>query len=393
MDKLINSPWPLYSKAEIKAVSEILRSGKVNYWTGSHGKKFEDEFSFWSDCNYSIALANGTVALELSLKAIGLKPGDEVIVTPRSFIASVSSVVNLGAKPIFADIDHDTGNISRETIKKVISSKTKAVICVHLSGWPCDIKEIVDLCKKESIYVIEDCAQAHGALIEGQSVGSFGDIGAWSFCQDKIMTTGGEGGMVTTNNKNLWATMWSFKDHGKNYHSVNSNDHPPGFRWLHDSFGSNYRMTEIQAILGRMQLKKMELWTKKRTRNALRLQKLFEEFPSLIRAPKPHKSITHAFYRSYAYVRKEGLKKGWTRDRIFNEINNLGVPCFTGACPEIYLEKAFENLPFKPKKRLKNARLLGETSLAFLVHPTIKSKELDTNIRLIRAVLLEAQSN
>ena len=339
--------------------------------TGNEGKQFEKEFSKWIGVNHSIALANGTLALDLALKALGVKKGDEVIVTPRSFIASVSSVVNAGATPVFADVDLNSGNITAETISSKITSKTKAVICVHLAGWPCDMTPIMKLSKKNNFFVIEDCAQAHGAFYKGRSVGSIGHIGTWSFCLDKIMTTGGEGGMVTTNNRNLWEKMWSFKDHGKSYDAVFKKTHPPGFRWLHESFGSNFRMTEMQSAIGRLQLKKLNSWTLKREKNAQLLETAFKKYPNLLRTTRCPENSRHAYYKYYSYLITDGLKKGWDRQSLILEINKLGIPCFEGSCSEIYLESAFNGTKFKPKKRLPNAKELGKTSIMFLVHPTL----------------------
>jgi dTDP-4-amino-4,6-dideoxygalactose transaminase len=201
------SPWPSFSQQEIDAVSQVLRTNKVNYWTGQEGRKFEKEFADFTDCQHAVAVANGTLALDLALKTLDIGIGDEVIVTPRTFIASISSIVNTGATPIFADVELDSQNISAHTIRQVLTEKTKAIICVHLAGWPCEMDDIMTLAKQHSLYVIEDCAQAHGAKYKGRSVGSIGHIGAWSFCQDKIMTTGGEGGMLTTNDETLWQSM------------------------------------------------------------------------------------------------------------------------------------------------------------------------------------------
>lgn len=220
------APWPSFSEEEAEAIKDILLSNKVNYWTGDECRIFEKEFAEWSGVKYSIALANGTLALEVALRALDIGPGDEVVVTPRTFIASISCVVNVGATPIFADVDPESGNITAETISKVLTSKTKGIICVHFAGWPCDMNPIMALSSLHNIKVIEDCAQAHGAMYKGRSVGSIGHIGAWSFCQDKIMTTGGEGGMVTTNDEILWRKMWAYKDHGKSYEAVYERDHP-----------------------------------------------------------------------------------------------------------------------------------------------------------------------
>lgn len=383
------SPWPNYTTEEIQAVSNVLLSNQVNYWTGNECKKFEKEFAEFSHAEYAIALTNGTVALDLALHALEINENDEVIVTPRTFLASVSSVVNCGAKPVFADVDLNSQNIEVHTIEKVISEKTRAVIVVHLAGMPADMGPIMELAKKHKFYVIEDCAQAHGAKYKNQSVGSFGHIGAWSFCQDKIMTTGGEGGMVTTNDKNLWEKMWAFKDHGKSWKAVYEKKHPPGFRWLHDSFGTNWRMTEMQAAIGRIQLTRMNEWTKKRQQNAAKIDAIAKQFP-LVRTVNVPEDIQHAEYKHYIFINIEFLAKSWNRDKIIDEINQQGVPCYQGSCSEVYLEKAFENTKFRPEERLPVAKKLGETSLMFLVHPTLTEKEMNKTCKVISKVLKSA---
>ena len=381
------SPWPSFTQEEADAVSQVLLSNKVNYWTGTECREFEKEFAAWAGTDYAVALANGTLALDVALQAMGIGEGDEVIVTPRSFIASVSTVVNAGAMPVFADVEADTGNLSARTIAPHITDKTKAIICVHLAGWPCDMDEIMALAKQHNLWVIEDCAQAHGAKYKGKPVGSIGHIGAWSFCQDKIMTTGGEGGMVTTNDKALWQKMWEYKDHGKNYDSIYHKQHPPGFRWLHDSFGTNWRMMEMQAVIGRIQLKKMAEWTKIRTQNAKILRDALTQFAGeqqFLRIPdiEFHQVMgsdsVHAYYKYYVYVRPENLPENINRDSILNALNEKKIPCFSGSCSEIYLEKAFDNHPSRPNARLTVAKELGETSLMFLIHPTLTTNEMQT---------------
>lgn len=381
------SPWPSFTQEEADAVSQVLLSNKVNYWTGTECREFEKEFAAWAGTDYAVALANGTLALDVALQAMGIGEGDEVIVTPRSFIASVSTVVNAGALPVFADVDNNTGNISATTITPKVTDKTKAIICVHLAGWPCDMDEIMALAKQHNLWVIEDCAQAHGAKYKGRPVGSIGHVGAWSFCQDKIMTTGGEGGMVTTNDKALWQKMWEYKDHGKNYDSIYHKQHPPGFRWLHDSFGTNWRMMEMQAVIGRIQLKKMAEWTKIRTQNAKILREALTQFAGerqFLRIPdiEFHQVMggdsVHAYYKYYVYVRPENLPENINRDSILNALNEKKIPCFSGSCSEIYLEKAFDNHPSRPKARLTVAKELGETSLMFLIHPTLTTNEMQT---------------
>ena len=382
------SPWPSFTKEESAAVQNVLLSNKVSYWTGQECCKFEKEFALWSESKYAVTLANGTLALEAAIKALGISKGDEVIVTSRTFIASVSSIVNAGAIPIFADIDRSTQNITSDTICSVVTNKTKAIVCVHLAGWPCDMDEIMTIADERDLYVIEDCAQAHGAKYKGKSVGSIGHIGCWSFCQDKIMTTGGEGGMVTTNDESLWRKMWAYKDHGKSYEAVYEQEHPEGFRWLHESFGTNWRMTEMQAAIGRIQLKRMPDWHSKRLNNANKIWDAARRC-QLLRLPDIPKYLEHAAYKCYIFVRGNVE----LRDRMIKKINEKGVPCYSGSCSEVYLEKAFENTGFRPRERLPVAKELGETSLMFLVHPTLTDEEIqktcDVLIEVAEANLLE----
>ncbi len=379
-------PWPSFTQEEADAVSKVLLSNKVNYWTGQECREFEKEFATFAGTQYAVALANGTVALDVALKALNIGAGDDVIVTSRTFLASASSIVTAGANPIFADVELDSQNISARTIEAVLTPNTKAIICVHLAGWMCDMDPIMQLAAERGLYVIEDCAQAHGAQYKGKPAGSIGHIAAWSFCQDKIMTTGGEGGMVTTKDEVLWKKMWSYKDHGKNFDSIYNKQHPPGFRWLHDSFGTNWRMMEMQAVIGRIQLKKMTDWTEIRNQNMQRIYSAFEKAP-YITVFQPSNDYIHAAYKCYVQVNVDQLPKGWSRDRIMNEIVELGVPCFSGSCSEVYLEHAFDNTPWRPTQRLQNAQKLGESSLMFLVHPTLSEDSINQTISAIEQVL------
>ncbi|KDP84474.1 DegT/DnrJ/EryC1/StrS family aminotransferase [Cupriavidus basilensis] len=383
------SPWPSFSAEEMASVQDVLASNKVNYWTGTECREFEREFAAWVGVEHAVALANGTLALDVALKALDIGPGHEVVVTSRTFLASVSSIVLAGATPVFADVDRDDQNITAETVRAVLSPRTKAIICVHLAGWPCDMDPIMALAKEHGLAVIEDCAQAHGAFYKGRAVGSIGHVSAWSFCQDKIMTTGGEGGMVTTNDRDLWARMWAYKDHGKSYEAVYEREHPPGFRWLHESFGTNWRMLEIQAAIGRIQLKRMADWTARRTANAMTLAEALKPCKAL-RVPLPPAGVEHGWYKFYAFVQPESLAEGWDRDRIMAEINAAGVPCYSGSCSEVYLEKAFDGTGWRPAERLPVAKELGETSLLFLVHPTLTEAEIARTAQVARAVVERA---
>ncbi|WP_394199341.1 DegT/DnrJ/EryC1/StrS family aminotransferase [Litoreibacter albidus] len=395
MSKTDFAPWPSFTHEEADAVQRVLLSNKVNYWTGEEGREFEKEFTAFARTSHAVAVANGTLALDLILAgmSIGAHYGggkdDEVIVTPRSFMASVSTVVNAGAKPVFVDVDRDSGNMSAATIAPMITPNTKAIIAVHLAGWPCDMDEIMALAEAHGINVIEDCAQAHGGTYKGKPLGGIGHAAAWSFCQDKIMTTGGEGGMVTTNDAALWDRMWSFKDHGKSFDTVFNKKHPPGFRWLHESFGTNWRLTEMQSVIGRIQLKRMPEWTVTRTANAQALIDALGAF-ECIRMPLTAHKNRNAFYKLYAYVNQDKLAEGWTRDRIVAEINAKGVPCMQGSCSEIYLEKAFDGSGWRPKHSLPVAKELGETSLMFLVHPTLSRENIEDAVTAVRNVLSAA---
>jgi len=386
------SPWPSFTEEEAEAVASVLRSNRVNYWTGDQGRRFEVEFAQWVGTRHAVALTNGTVALDVALKAIGAGPGDDIIVTPRSFIASASCVVNCGAVPVFADVERDSGNLSAETIAPALTERTKAIILVHLGGHPTDMDPIMELARGRGIKVIEDCAQAHGARYRGRSVGSIGDIGAWSFCQDKIMTTGGEGGMVTVNDDSLWRAMWSYKDHGKSLEAVQRPSEEPGFRWVHESFGTNWRMLEMQAAIGRIQLRRVERWRDRRTTIARTIAEALAQFPEFVRVPMPREGMTHAFYRLYAYVKPENLPKTWSRDRIIAECAKRDVEVFQGTCSEVYLERAFDGTEFRPTQRLPVARQLGETSLMFLTHPTLTADDVERTCGAIEAVFAEASA-
>lgn len=385
------APWPYFAKDEVDAVVSVLRSGKVNYWTGEEGRLFEKEFAEYIGTNHAIAVANGTVACELALYVLGVGPGDEVVVTSRTFIASASCIVMRGATPIVADVDPVSQNMTAETIRAVLSPRTKAIIAVHLAGWPCDMEPILELAEEHGLKIIEDCAQAHGASYKGQPIGSFGDMAAFSFCQDKIMTTGGEGGMLVTNDKGLWERAWAFKDHGKSYDAAHSCQHSPGFRWLHESFGTNWRMTEMQSALGRIQLGKLNEWVRARRDNARILTTRFEQLPGL-RVTLPPQEIEHAYYKYYVFIRPEVLRPGWDRDRVMTAVNAEGVPCSSGICPEIYLEKAFANEGLQPPVPLAVAPSLGNASLMFLVHPTLNERDMEDAACAVEKVLAVATS-
>lgn len=363
-------PWPKYTEEQVAAVADVLRSGRVNQWTGDQVAGFERDYASHLNRTHAIALMNGTVALELALRTAGVGPGDEVVTTPRTFIASASAAVLQGARPVLADVDRDSGAITAATIEAVTTPKTKAVVVVHLGGWPAEMREIQALAAEKGFVVIEDCAQAHGATVDGRPVGSMSDMAAFSFCNDKIITTGGEGGMLVLDDEDWFKAAWSFKDHGKGYDTTYHTAHPPGYQWLHDGFGTNWRMTELQAALGRLQLRDLEETVSIRTRNALLWHERLSGLGA-VRVPQVRHGIRHAFYRLYAYLVPEALKPGWDRQRIQDEVEAAGFPIRAGSCGEIYRERAFTDSGLAPAQPLPVASELAVTSLAFPVHPTL----------------------
>lgn len=380
------APWPIFGDEDIAAVTAVLQSGRVNYWTGEETRKFEQEFSAAVGCRYGVAVANGTVALEAALAALEIGPGDDVLVTCRSFVASAACCVMRGARPVFADVDPQSQNVTAETLEAVLTPRTRAIIAVHLAGWPCEMDAIDRLAIKYGLAVIEDCAQAHGATYRGRPVGSLGDVAAFSFCQDKIMTTGGEGGMVVTNRQDLWKRAWSLKDHGKDWNAAHRHDPAAVFKWLHQSVGTNWRMTEMQGVLGRFALRRLPRWLVQRRRLAAHLQSRLHALPALRIAPVPS-HMEHAYYKYYAFLRPEYLRAGWSRDRIVKAIQAEGIPCGSGICPEIYREQAFVGSTSCPPCRLPVASQLGETSLMFQVHPTLSPADMDDTYRAVERVL------
>jgi len=383
------SKWPVYTKSLASLSSKVLLSGKVNYWTGIHGKLFEKEFSKKFKIKYSATVSNGSIGLEIALLALGIKKGDEVIVTSRSYYSSVSSIIRVGAKPVFADIELTSMNISPISIKENITKKTKAIICVHLYGMPCNMQVIQDLVKNKNIKIIEDCSQAHGAQINSTKVGSFGDIAVWSFCNDKIISTGGEGGMVSTNNKNLYNKVWSYKEIGKNLIKMKDVHKSSNFPYIHDFIGTNARMTEIQSLIGRHQLKQLDNFIKIRNLNASRMTKALSNFKSII-TPTHEKKIKHAYYRYTIIFNNKYLKKNYNREIIMNLLKSKNIFCNVGGCPSIYKEKFFIKNQIKPKNYLKNTNYIGKNSISFQIDQTILKKDLTLMINTLIKIMNEA---
>ena len=375
------SNWPEYRINEINAVKKILNSGKVNYWTGNENKKFENNFQNFFKIKKAIAVSNGTAGLYLAIKALNLKKNSEIIVTPRSYYASASCILLNNCIAKFVDISLENQNICIHDLQKKISNKTKAIICVHLNGYPCDMEEIMKIAKKNNLYVIEDCSQAHGAKIKNKFVGSFGDIGVWSFCQDKIISTGGEGGMVATNSEKLFEKIWTLKDQGRNLKKIKklkSNK----FRYIHDHIGFNFRMTEIQAKIGNIQLSKLKKWVRKRNTNALLIMRFLSKYPNVFNKFSLKKEYTHAFYRLCVTLKVSKKKINF----FLKQCQIKGIPISTGPCPEIYKEKLFKKQLGK-NFYLKNANFLSGRTLSFLVDHTISNKKLSIFLKKIKPLI------
>ena len=383
--------WPHFDEELIAAAESVLRSGRVNYWTGQEGVQFEREFAEFTGCAHALAVANGTVALEVALRALGIGPGDEVIVPSRTFIASASAIVAVGARPVFVDVDPWSQTILVEAIGNAVTAATRAILAIHLGGWPCDMPAILAAARKHGLRVVEDCAQAQGATLHGRPVGSFGDVAAFSFCQDKIMTTAGEGGMVCTSDDRLWKKMWAYRDHGKDFDAVHSEHKSSSFRWVHESFGSNLRITEVQSAVGRVGLRKVPAWVERRRANARYLAERLGGLAAL-RVPAVPEHVGHAYYRFYAFLRGEMLVEGYSRDRILEELSAEGIPCGSGSCSEVYLEKAFP-VEWRPAQRLPIAWELGETSLAFPVHPTLGQRDMERICDAVELVMRRAMKD
>lgn len=389
MEPRVRSRWPVYEEDEVEAAAAVLRSGRVNaLHHGDQSRAFEAAFAEMCDMPHAFSCSNGTIALELALRVLGVGSGDEVIVTARSFVASAGCVVAVGAIPVFADVDPVSQNITAHSIAQAVTPKTRAILAVHLGGFPCAMDEIMALAESSNLLVIEDCAQAHGGTYQGRPLGSFGHASAFSFCTDKIMSLGGEGGMLLVRKRDQWEHAWSLSNHGKDF----AGTHAPGngtFRLLHERFGSNFRMTEMQSAIGLRQLAKLPDWVAARRRNAAVLLEELEGAPGL-RLIHPGQDVGHAYYAFYAFVKEDALRPDWSRDRIVREMAAIGIPCQSGTCPEIYLELSFQQAGYTPPNRLPVSSLLGRTSLKLPVDHTLGPDDMRIIAQGLRSVLAAA---
>ena len=360
--------WPNFSKKLISQVGNVIKSGKINYTTGPYGQKFENEFSKHIGNKFSIAICNGTAALEVAIKSLRLPKKSKIIVPARSFFSSAACIVNTGHIPVFVDVDLLTQNISLEDIKNKISKKVRAIICVHLAGLPCDIRGVKKIANKHNLKIVEDCSQAHGASIQNKKVGSFGDVSTWSFCNDKIISTLGEGGMISTNNKSIYEFCKRYINHGSD---LKKNKNSYKFVYNKNTFGTNLRLTEIQSFAGMEQLKNLKKIQNKRQKMSKDYYNLILKYNKYFYSYYPSKNIKSAWYRFYFFLKTEVKNYKNIRFKIIKDLNRNDLKCFTGSCPEIYLEKSFQKLKNFRSIRLKNSKILGETSIALDVNHTL----------------------
>ena len=333
--------WPKFDEKAIEAVTDVLRSGKVNYWTGPNGMEFEKKFAEWQGSKYAISVATGTAALHVALAALGIGPGDEVIVPSYTFIATSFSVVQAGAIPRFADVNLDDHCISVESAEKLVNRRTKAIIPVHLYGNVCDMDKINAFAKKHNLFVIEDNAEAFGGVYKGKKTGTLSDMAACSFCQNKTFTTGGEGGMVTTDNEDLAWEARSFRDHGYDVKArLNLLALEQKLPYIHNRVGWNYRMTEMQSAIGLAELQRMDTWNlPARKRNAHILMDILGPMPRV----------------KYMPIDTAERQNGWFVCAFSLDIENMncdiqtfvkaagaeGAPCWKVFWPQCHVERAF----------------------------------------------------
>lgn len=333
--------WPKFDDKTIKAVEEVLRSGKVNYWTGPKGMQFEKKFAEWQGSKYAISVSSGTAALHVGLTALGIGPGDEVIVPSYTFIASSFSIVQAGAIPRFADVNLDDHCISVESAEKLVNERTKAIMPVHLYGNVCDMDKINTFAKKHNLFVIEDNAEAFGGSYKGEKTGTLGDMAGCSFCQNKTFTTGGEGGMVTTDNKEFAWIARSFRDHGYDVkRRLSLLELEQKLPYIHSMVGWNYRMTEMQSAIGLAELERMDNWNMPtRSRNANIIIDRIKDFPQVLYRPIDNEERRNGWYVLAFSLDIENMK--CNIKQFVEAVVAEGAPVWKVFWPQCHTEVAF----------------------------------------------------
>ncbi len=394
--------WPSFSEESIAKVVEPLKSGQVNYWTGSVGTKFEEEWAKWIGAKYAISTSNGTSALHTAVASLGIGPGDEIICPSYSFIASSFCILQAGALPVFADVNDDH-TIDPNDIESNITEKTKAIIVVHLYGIIADMDPIMAIARKHNLKVIEDCAQCFGGVYKGKKAGTVGDVGCFSFCQSKHFTTGGEGGMVITDDEDLAWECRSFRDHGYDVKQrLNLLEMEGKLMYIHKRVGFNYRMTEMQSQIGLCELARFDSWNlKNRLRNGKMLIEGLKDNPAVLKTPYDSEERQNAFW--WAPFVLDIDKLNCTTKEFIKAVEAEGVPVYGVLWPEMYKEKAYVEqngfgslqYPFKDPNAnqidytqvdCKKAQWVGERTMSFFTHPVYEEKHIQMCIDAFKKV-------
>ena len=393
--------WPQIPEEGIEAVAEVLRSGKINYWTGEQTRLFEAEFAALHEAAEALAVANGTLALELAVRSFGIGPGDEVIVPSRTFIATAGAVVAAGATPVIADIDPQTNALTPLSVAARLTPRTRAVIAVHVGGYPAPVAELRELTDQMDLVIIEDCAQAEGARYSGHAIGTAAHASCFSFCTDKILPLG-EGGVICytegLRQSAAYLQAWAYRDHGHVFgraQNTRVQERSSQFKYLSDHFGTNARMPEVQGALARVMLRHVSAWHIQRTRNAEVLCGELADFapafsPVVLPASRRAQGSEHAYYRLYFRLDPTALAPGWDRDRVIDAIAAEGAPVQFGSCALIGREQALLTLGAPRDEDLPGALCANEQSLAFFVHPTLTEADMADIAGAARKVLQKA---
>ena len=398
--------WPQFAPETPDQVAELLKTGKVCYWTGKVGMEFEEAWAKWIGSKMAISCTNGTAALHIAIASLGIGPGDEVIVPSYSFIASSFSIVQAGAIPVFADVTDDH-TIDPACIEKLITPRTKGIVVVHLYGVMCDMGKIMEIAKKHNLKVIEDCAQCFGGEFNGKKAGTIGDVGCFSFCQSKHFTTGGEGGMVVTNDEDLGWECRSFRDHGYDVKQrMNMLALEESLPYIHRRVGFNYRMTEMQSLIGLNELKRFDNWNlARRLKYAKMYDEAFKDQPGIASLPLNTEERKSAYW--WYPIRLDLSKLDCDAPAIIKELGAAKIPCYGIQWPEAYLEKAYvehggfgtAKFPFESKEyadasatdytkvNCPNAHKLRFETVSLFLHPTWEEIHIERCIEGLKSVL------
>ncbi len=387
-------PFPIYGEEEISAAERVLRSGKFSRLSGVEAHSFEQEYAAWFGVKHAIGANNGTSAIHMALAALEIGPGDEVIHTSHCFIGTATPTAHNGATPVFADIDPRTFNIDPKSIEAKITPRTKAIVPVHINGCPADMDEIMDIARRHNLYVIEDAAQAHGALYKGKKVGTIGDVGCFSFWEDKLMTTAGEGGIIITDNDEIAKRAIMFQNHGE---AAADSSYYVGERlYHHEILGWNYRMNELQGAVGREQLKKLDASIEGRRRNAHMLTELFNEVEGILPPYEPE-YVKHVFYKYIIRLDRKVLDID-AKDFVA-ALQAEGIPCSRRYPTPLHKQPVFEKkrglgkgqFPFTDEvsygSGLPNCEELPHDLVRLLMNPNMAEEEVTDTVKAVKKVV------